>query len=407
MAEASSLSTNKKPTFEQWMSVSLDIHENTTSRTLVWLDPNIDIREDTKGFMDQLRQIDDHVVFHTEFEECLAFIRSIKQQGKIFLIISGAYALSYLPQIAILPQINSLWIYCMNKAKYEHLANEYSQIIGIYAQPNELCQSVQEAMASVFEIIHMPKVIDYHRNPGRYKALSIVVVSDTHNNHEVLEVPEGDIFLHCGDFTDKSDWDDQTSSLVTQSTIAFNRWLGTLPHRYKIVICGNHEVGFGKLSKEKIQTEVLTNCLYLKNELIEIEGLSIYGASWSFTRHQKTMWPLIPSNIDILMTHVPPEFILDLAYESEEIVSVEPCLQCGGQVHDNYQHWGSQSLAREVNQRIKPRVHCFGHVHDSRGYTRGKNNEETLFINASADIEPKCYKFVLYADLKKYDSRRN
>ena len=29
------------------------------------------------------------------------------------------------------------------------------------------------------------------------------VVSDTHNMHDRCEVPEGDVLIHCGDFTNK------------------------------------------------------------------------------------------------------------------------------------------------------------------------------------------------------------
>jgi len=29
----------------------------------------------------------------------------------------------------------------------------------------------------------------------------IVAISDTHNQHDEIELPEGDILVHCGDFT--------------------------------------------------------------------------------------------------------------------------------------------------------------------------------------------------------------
>ena len=48
-------------------------------------------------------------------------------------------------------------------------------------------------------------------------------------------IPEGDVLLHTGDFTMRGG---------EQEVIDFNEWLGTLPHKHKIVIAGNHEVTF-------------------------------------------------------------------------------------------------------------------------------------------------------------------
>ena len=48
-------------------------------------------------------------------------------------------------------------------------------------------------------------------------------------------IPEGDVLLHTGDFTMRGD---------EQEVINFNQWLGTLYHKHKIVIAGNHELSF-------------------------------------------------------------------------------------------------------------------------------------------------------------------
>ena len=48
-------------------------------------------------------------------------------------------------------------------------------------------------------------------------------------------IPEGDVLLHTGDFTMRGD---------EQEVINFNQWLGTLHHKHKIVIAGNHELSF-------------------------------------------------------------------------------------------------------------------------------------------------------------------
>ena len=130
------------------------------------------------------------------------------------------------------------------------------------------------------EIIDLFKPNDYDQNNGKYKRIRIVVVSDTHEDHRMIKIPDGDILLHCGDFTNRHHWLNLSDEQIPQSLIDFNQWLGQLPHRYKIVIGGNHDVNLEKHSQEEIQSKYLTNCIYLRDQLIKIEGISIYGCSW-------------------------------------------------------------------------------------------------------------------------------
>ena len=62
--------------------------------------------------------------------------------------------------------------------------------------------------------------------------MKIICLSDTHNQHEHLSVPNGDILIHAGDITSTGERED---------FIKFNDWLGRLPHKHKIVIAGNHD----------------------------------------------------------------------------------------------------------------------------------------------------------------------
>ena len=101
-------------------------------------------------------------------------------------------------------------------------------------------------------------------------------------------IPEGDVLLHTGDFTMRGD---------EQEVINFNQWLGTLPHKHKIVIAGNHELSFdpdfpkgenrnsrsGNTGKNGIAEKMkalLTNCIYLEDSSVTIYGVKIYGSPY-------------------------------------------------------------------------------------------------------------------------------
>jgi predicted phosphohydrolase len=57
--------------------------------------------------------------------------------------------------------------------------------------------------------------------------------------------------------------------------LEFNNHIGLLPHPFKVIIFGNRDY-YENLKKEEIQ-KVLTNGIYLQEDLIEIDGIQIYG----------------------------------------------------------------------------------------------------------------------------------
>jgi len=77
--------------------------------------------------------------------------------------------------------------------------------------------------------------------------IRFVCISDTHSltSHLKRTIPEGDVLIHAGDFT-------RCGHL--QEVKEFNTWLGTLPHKHKIVIAGNHELSFDQKFRDKMET---------------------------------------------------------------------------------------------------------------------------------------------------------
>ena len=173
-----------------------------------------------------------------------------------------------------------------------------------------------------------------NKQTNKEDVVRIVCMSDTHTQTDTLthSVPDGDIFIHTGDFTNYG---------KREEVEKFNNWLATLPHPHKVVIAGNHEITFDPKSfdniwaKKKVFGEnfdpespevktfpnydkLLTNCTYLQDSGTEILGLNIYGSpwvpglshEWGFnlkTEEEKLeKWRLIPEDTDILLTHTPP-----------------------------------------------------------------------------------------------------
>lgn len=189
--------------------------------------------------------------------------------------------------------------------------------------------------------------------------MRIVCISDTHHRHDQVVVPEGDMLLCGGD-------------LCGRGTIAdvrdFDKWLGKLPHRHKVVIAGNHDWCF---EREPGQARAcITQAHYLQDGGVTLGGLRIYGSpwqpeffDWAFNLPRgsrlREKWALIPDDTDILITHGPPHGILDR--------------------NDRGQAVGCEELAERV-AAVAPRLHLFGHIHEAYGeMTVGP----TIYVNAS------------------------
>jgi hypothetical protein len=113
----------------------------------------------------------------------------------------------------------------------------------------------------------------------------------------------------------------------------------------------------------------IINAALLIDEGIEIGGLRIWGSPVNLDgpafrmpnpADRKRHWSRIPGGTDILITHGPPFGILDI--------------EMGKQ-----QHAGDPQLLEAVN-RVKPRLHIFGHIHGGYGTT---TTGFTKFVNAA------------------------
>ena len=139
------------------------INENKESTTLIWFDPNIGTKEeDIEQTKQKLRLINDYVKFYTDLDQCITFIQSIDKE-KVFLITSGSKASQLLSCIHSLSQIDSIFIFCIKKEKYQYLINEYPKIIGIYVNLNKLCQSIKEQIDLVDKQLQTFSVFDHNQ----------------------------------------------------------------------------------------------------------------------------------------------------------------------------------------------------------------------------------------------------
>lgn len=135
--------------------------------------------------------------------------------------------------------------------------------------------------SQVFKKVELPS--KNSRKPEGH--VRVVCISDTHNltnyGGPLSRVPNGDVLIHAGDFTNVG---------KIKDVEAFNDYLGTLSHSHKVVIAGNHDIGFHEDTSKRLHSNcfvpsakvraVLKNCIYLEDTEVEVLGLQIYGSPW-------------------------------------------------------------------------------------------------------------------------------
>ena len=173
-------------------------------------------------------------------------------------------------------------------------------------------------------------------------AIDVVCISDTHNLQP--KIPHGDLLIHAGDLT-------QSGSIQELQTAL--DWLKSLPHPHKVLVAGNHDVSLQSSEKSKLNWEGLT---YLEESATSIKFsggrvVTLYGSPWTrkhgnwafqYPGHEDVWTNTLPSDLDILVTHCPPRFHLDI---------------------DGF---GDENLLGEI-RRTQPALHVFGHLHAGYG----------------------------------------
>jgi predicted phosphohydrolase len=188
-----------------------------------------------------------------------------------------------------------------------------------------------------------------------------VVLSDTHNCHGRIDVPDGDLLLHAGDMTGHGG---------LYELEPFAEFLGGLPHRWKVLVAGNHDFCLENPTERETARAFLADFVYLEDAAVEIDGVRIYGSpwqpaffDWAFNLPRgaalREKWARIPDDTEVLLTHTPPAGVLDETRRGEGV--------------------GCADLLDRIRE-VRPGLHVFGHIHEAYGTLR---RDGVLYVNGS------------------------
>lgn len=216
---------------------------------------------------------------------------------------------------------------------------------------------------------------------GSSNAVRFVAVSDTHRLHDLVDIPQGEVLLHGGDWVANYGREYDLMKHMDE----FIAWLRERCRRFALVIfiAGNHEtfldpqhsdVGPAKAKLDGFFNDV-KNCVYLDHNSIQYKGLKIFGSQMMTSRmetegkryvsraferteeERKRLWVDIPDGLDVLLTHSPSRGELG-----------DPCL-----------------MRHIEGLTTPPKYHVYGHAHERLGIETPDEKCGTIFINAAQE----------------------
>lgn len=204
--------------------------------------------------------------------------------------------------------------------------------------------------------------------------MKIVAIADIHSKYRKTfdNLVEGDTLVIAGDITRRGRLGDLNSFL---GKLAKHRKMW----KHVVMIAGNHDHCFAREDEKEIAFTLMDgmNITYLEDSGATLDGVKFYGSpyapkygNWSFYLMRQSpelveKWKKIPDDTDVLITHGPPYGVLDSTISGHRA--------------------GCEILRRQVEWRVKPKAHIFGHIHEGYG-------SENFYYNVSTNDAFYAYK---------------
>lgn len=148
---------------------------------VVWCDATIGLNtnadDDTNTLMQLARILNrKRQLIHTfnEIAPCRDFIKNV---NNILLIVSGSMGLELVPTVHDLNQIHSVYIFCMNKPKYDAWAKQYQKVRGVYTDIKQICECLKTYFISQISSEYEQLQFDLLNNELKLPLIDILDIS--------------------------------------------------------------------------------------------------------------------------------------------------------------------------------------------------------------------------------------
>jgi len=107
----------------------IDDDDNLETFALLWLDAEVNSSEENRHAQRQLRSTINYLKTFEDANLCRQYIQFVSSCDRLVLIVSGRLGQEIVPQIHHIRQLSSIYVYCMDKPRYEQWAKDFSKVL--------------------------------------------------------------------------------------------------------------------------------------------------------------------------------------------------------------------------------------------------------------------------------------
>ncbi|CAF1531680.1 unnamed protein product [Adineta steineri] len=112
---------------------------------LIWLDKNIDKNnDDCQNTIIQLRSAVNDINTFIDADQCFEFIQKVVD-NKVCMIVSDSLGQQVVPRVHNMSQVDSIFIFCVDKKYHEQWAEDWPKIKGVFIDITLICEALKEA----------------------------------------------------------------------------------------------------------------------------------------------------------------------------------------------------------------------------------------------------------------------
>ncbi len=111
------------------MATMRDDDSISTSYSILWLDPSVNTDKNNRHAQKEFRSIINHLKTFEDEDQFEQYIQSVSPHKRLILIVNGRLGKEVVPRIHHIPQILSIYVYCMDQKRNEQWAKDYSNLL--------------------------------------------------------------------------------------------------------------------------------------------------------------------------------------------------------------------------------------------------------------------------------------
>jgi tetratricopeptide (TPR) repeat protein len=119
------------------------LRRNVENFVVVWLDATVhDEKDDVQKSKNELKRIVNEIQIFSDADLSIDWIKNIKDE-KVFLIISGSLVEQVMSSIQDLTQLDTVYVFCVNREKHEKWIKIYRKVKGVFTNISSLCEQLK------------------------------------------------------------------------------------------------------------------------------------------------------------------------------------------------------------------------------------------------------------------------